>query len=158
MDSGTFGPLRLRWVRGVCMFSCNLPPALLAEWLGPFTCHCSNTGVEGTLNKSQHTKFTLKKKIFPLLLQLVFWTGNLSITSPTLYQQQAILVLLHEERWKIALNCEIVVAEGPWQEKDLLPSCLALNVVTMLVRTSYHKKIMQVYHDWKTKQQNIQRL
>ena len=26
-------------------------------------CHCGNTGVEQTLNKSQHTKFTLEKKI-----------------------------------------------------------------------------------------------
>ena len=28
------------------MFSCNLPPALLAEWPGSFTCYCGNTGVE----------------------------------------------------------------------------------------------------------------
>ena len=47
---------------------CNLPPALWAEWLGSFTCHCGNTGVEQTPNKSQHTKLTLEKKIFPLLL------------------------------------------------------------------------------------------
>ena len=25
-----------------CMFSYNLPPALLAEWLGSFTCYCGN--------------------------------------------------------------------------------------------------------------------
>ena len=31
-----------------CMFSCNLPPALLAEWPGSFTCYCGNTGVERT--------------------------------------------------------------------------------------------------------------
>ena len=32
-----------------CMrVSCNLPPALLAEWPGSFTCHCGNTGVERT--------------------------------------------------------------------------------------------------------------
>ena len=30
----------------VCVFSCNLPPALLAEWPGSFTCYCGNTGVE----------------------------------------------------------------------------------------------------------------
>ena len=30
-----------------CMhFNCNLPPALLAEWPGSFTCYCGNTGVE----------------------------------------------------------------------------------------------------------------
>ena len=31
---------------GACVFSCNLPPALLAEWPGSFTCHCGNTGLE----------------------------------------------------------------------------------------------------------------
>ena len=35
---------------------------------GLFTCHCGNTGVEWTPNKSQHTKLTLEKKIFPPLL------------------------------------------------------------------------------------------
>ena len=46
----------------------NLPPALLAEWPGSFSCHSGNTGVEWTLNKSQHTKLTRQKKIFlPLL-------------------------------------------------------------------------------------------
>ena len=27
-----------------CMFSCNLPPAFLSEWLGAFTWYCSNRG------------------------------------------------------------------------------------------------------------------
>ena len=30
----------------VCVFSRNLPPTLLAEWLGSFVCNCGNTGVE----------------------------------------------------------------------------------------------------------------
>ena len=48
------------------MFSCNLPPALLAEWPGFFTCYCGNTGVERIpKNKSQHRKSTLEKKILP---------------------------------------------------------------------------------------------
>ena len=37
-------PLRLCWVKAVCVFRCNPPPALLAEWPGSFVCHCSNTG------------------------------------------------------------------------------------------------------------------
>ena len=50
------------------MFGCNLPPALLVEGREPFMCHCSNTVVERTPNKSQHTKLTLEKKILlPLL-------------------------------------------------------------------------------------------
>ena len=27
---------------GVCVFTCNLPPVLLAEWPGSFTCYCGN--------------------------------------------------------------------------------------------------------------------
>ena len=61
-------PLWLRQVKDVCVFWCNLPTALLAEWLGSFTCHCGNKGVERTPNESQHTKLTLKKKILPPLL------------------------------------------------------------------------------------------
>ena len=69
MDSSMVSPLRLRWVEGVCVFRCNLPPALFADWPGSFMCYCGNTGVEQTLNKSLHTKLTLEKKILlPLLL------------------------------------------------------------------------------------------
>ena len=32
------------YTSGACVFSCNLPPALLAERPGSFTCYCSNTG------------------------------------------------------------------------------------------------------------------
>ena len=51
-----------------CVFRCNLPPALLAEWSGSFACHCGNKGVERTPNESQHIKLTLEKKILPSLL------------------------------------------------------------------------------------------
>ena len=81
LDSRIVSPLRLRWVKGVCVLRCNLPPALLAEWPGSFTCHCGNTGVERTPNMSQHTKLTLEKKnatVVPTGIR----TRNLSITSP----------------------------------------------------------------------------
>ena len=68
LDSSIVSLLRLHWVMGVCMFRCNLPPALLAKWPGSFTCHCGNTGVEQTTNKSQHTKLTLEEKNLPPLL------------------------------------------------------------------------------------------
>ena len=55
---------------GVWVFSCNLPPALLAEWPGSFTCYRGNTGGwNGYRNKSQHRKSTLEKKILPPLQQ-----------------------------------------------------------------------------------------
>ena len=56
LDSSIVSPLWLHWVKGVCMFRCNLPPALLAEWLGSLTCHCGNTGVERTQNKESTYK------------------------------------------------------------------------------------------------------
>ena len=58
----------LPWVKNVCMFRCNLPFALLVEWVGSFTCRCGNTGLEQTLSKSQHRKSTLEKEILQLLL------------------------------------------------------------------------------------------
>ena len=68
LNDNIVSPLWLQWVKGVHLFRCNLPPTLLEEWPGSFTCHCSNTGVERTPTKSQHTKFTLEKKILPMLL------------------------------------------------------------------------------------------
>ena len=62
LDSGIVSPLRLHWVKGVCMFRCNLPPALLAEWPGSLMCHCGNTGVEQTLNKVSTQSWLRKKK------------------------------------------------------------------------------------------------
>ena len=46
----------------------NLPPALLAEWPGSFTCYCGNTGWNGYRNKSQHRKLTLEKKILNVVV------------------------------------------------------------------------------------------
>ena len=39
----------IRKVYACLAHSCNLQPALLAEWLGSFTCCCGNTGVEQIL-------------------------------------------------------------------------------------------------------------
>ena len=57
------------------MFSCNLPPALLAEWPGSFTCYCDNSAWNGYQNKSQPRKLTPEiKMITPLLQGLEFAT------------------------------------------------------------------------------------
>ena len=54
--------------QGACVFSCNLPPALLAEYPGSFPCYCGNTGWNGYRSKSHHMKLTIgKKTILPLL-------------------------------------------------------------------------------------------
>ena len=54
--------------QGCMCVRCDLPPALLTEWQGSFMCHCGNTRVEQTPNKSPHTKLTQKRKILPSLL------------------------------------------------------------------------------------------
>ena len=44
----------------VCVFSCNLPPALLAEWPGSVTGYCAVTwGWNWYWNKSQHKNFLI---------------------------------------------------------------------------------------------------
>ena len=68
LDSGVVSPFRPRRVKVVCVFKCNLPPALLAQWLGSFTCNYGDSGVERTPNMCQHTNLTLEKKVLlPLL-------------------------------------------------------------------------------------------
>ena len=63
---------------------CNLPSALWTEWPGSFTCHCGNTGMERTPNKSQHTKLTRSEENSPAAPAWIR-THNLSITSPALW-------------------------------------------------------------------------
>ena len=47
------------------MFSCNLPPALLAEWPDFLRAAVVTRGWNGYRNKSQHRKSTLEMKILP---------------------------------------------------------------------------------------------
>jgi len=54
---------------GACVFSCNLPPALLAEWPGSFTCYCGNTKVERIPKYKSAQKVTPGEKNTPSLLQ-----------------------------------------------------------------------------------------
>ena len=110
------------------VFRCNLPPAFLAEWPGSSTCHCGNTGVERTPNKSQHTKFTLEKKILPPLLpgfELV------TFRSRFLYQRPALLpikILAHTNKISRLPNIIIILVTEAntcfvWM---LLPNCAGL--------------------------------
>ena len=42
-------PCHIISCKATYVFNCNLPPALLAEWPGSFTCYCRETGVERIL-------------------------------------------------------------------------------------------------------------
>ena len=52
----------LCWVKWVRVLICNRLHALLAEWLGSFMYHCSNTWVTLKRWKSQQRKWTLEEK------------------------------------------------------------------------------------------------
>ena len=47
LDNSTVSPLWLRWVKGVCVFRYNLPPALLAEWPGSLRATAVTQGWKG---------------------------------------------------------------------------------------------------------------
>ena len=53
-----------------CKIICGAPTTLAVKGLMMMmmTCHCGNTEMKQTQNKSQHTKLTLEKKILPPLL------------------------------------------------------------------------------------------
>ena len=53
-----------------CLFSCNLPPALLSKWPWSFMCYCGNTGVEQMLKVQTHLLRILPLCIFVPSLQL----------------------------------------------------------------------------------------
>ena len=85
LDSSIVSPLRLRWVKSVCVLRCNPPSAILAEWPGSFTCHYDNTGVERTPNKSAH-KVNTGEENSPAAAAGI-WTRNHSIRVQRSYQQ-----------------------------------------------------------------------
>ena len=68
---------------GVCVFSFNLPPALLAEWPGSFTCYCGNTRWNEYQNKSQPQTVDHGEENYPAA-PAGTRTRDLPIMSPTL--------------------------------------------------------------------------
>ena len=64
LNTGIVSPLRLRWVKSVCVFRCNLPPALWHNDRGLLRATVVTRGEERTWNKSQDTKLTLENKTF----------------------------------------------------------------------------------------------
>ena len=68
---------------GACVVSCNLSPALLADWPGSFTCYFGNTGVERIPKKESAQKVDLGEENSPATPAWIR-TRDLSITGPTL--------------------------------------------------------------------------
>ena len=68
MHQFTVSPYSKPHVLGACVFSCNLAPALLAEWLRSFTCYHKAWKWNGSWNMSGHRKLTMEKKLLPSLL------------------------------------------------------------------------------------------
>ena len=62
---------------------CNLPPALLEEWPGSFTCYCGNTGVERIPKLESAQKVDPGEENSPAASTGI-WTRDLSVTSQAL--------------------------------------------------------------------------
>ena len=125
------------------MFRCNLPHALLAQWPGSFTCHCSNTGVERTSNKSQHTRLGLEKKILPPLLpgfQLATFRSRVRRS----YQQAIPAPLL-------CPNCHTIDVERTLLiplSTEAIVNCMLLSINGSCEQTHSHAVLAAIRQNW----------
>ena len=94
-----------------CTFSCNLPLALLAEWLHFWQndwdlLHATavTQGWNGYQNKSQHRKLTQEEKILPLLLQGL---------APATFQSR----VRHSNHWAIP-TWDITQSKMAWRQMN----------------------------------------
>ena len=75
---------------GACVFSCNLPPALLAaEWPGSFTQYCGNAGLE--------RKLTVEEK----------FRSGLSGDNPALNKRRGFVTALPVAQCYSVINCSL---------------------------------------------------
>ena len=84
----------------------------MAEWQGSFTCHCGNTGMEWTTNKSAHDVHSGEENspAAPAGIQ----THNLSITSQALLQTSypsiwCIILCVNTAHWNLTQMCIVGV-------------------------------------------------
>ena len=57
----------------VCVFRCNLPPALLAEWPGSFTCCC---GINVLSTALGHLRMIEHQTLDSQMFYHLFWSGR----------------------------------------------------------------------------------
>ena len=69
----------------MCVFSCNLPPALLAEQLGSSICYCGNMGVEWILKEESAQKIDHGEENYPTAPQTPWYFHHDSGTLPVSY-------------------------------------------------------------------------
>ena len=81
------------------MFSCNLPPALLTEWPGSFTCYCGNTGVERIPKLESAQKVDPGEENSPAAPTGI-WTRDLSVSSPAFIDNTS-----HSFAWMVEMFC-----------------------------------------------------
>ena len=93
-----FSPLQVHWVRGIlCVFRCNLPPALLAEWLWSFMCHCGNVwdgmdtkeSAQKVCSGEENSPITFARIQTETLGSWVWRSTNLAIPTPNAKHRNA---------------------------------------------------------------------
>ena len=94
------------------MFSCNLPPALLAEWSALLRATAVTRGWNGYRNKSQNRKLTLEKKILPPFLQGTRLTSH-TFRSWVRRSNHWVIPPLQEPHCPVSSCCYILSMGGP---------------------------------------------
>ena len=142
-----------------CVFNCDLPPVLLAEWLGSFMHYCSNTGPKWIPNESAQKAATPAETQTPKIYLFLFleWdksylrkstTSVLSLfaatrvakdTGRTFFDVQSVSATR-----RICSNCqkrEISSTEAPSQTHSLNYS----HINKMYICVHIHTKTLETY-------------
>ena len=120
-------PLRLCWVKGVCVIRCNLHLLFWQNGRGLLRAIAiTGSGVEWTSNLSQHRKLTLKKKIDPRMSdywhvgQLLSNRHQASCNTRSSLAHPIPLNVTHETSLKIFFKSEIdIKSTGHFKTKCL---------------------------------------
>ena len=102
LDSGIVSSFWRCWIKGVCVFRCNLPPAPFGRMTGSFYV-LRHTGMKRTPNKSQHTELRAAGEENSPAAPAGIRTRNLSLTSPGVCQQAIPAPLVPHDNWRVPI-------------------------------------------------------
>ena len=103
--------------RSASVFKCNLPPALLAEWMESSICHCGNTEWNG--RKSQHRKLTLENKILLPLKNIHGGKTDSRWSCTSFWWTDIVIVIIPQFRYP----CRPTNTDTTWLGSDISDPC-----------------------------------
>ena len=136
--------------RGVRVFSCNKPPAILAEWPGSFACHCGSTRCGTDTETRVSTEVNFREDTSPAA-PVEDRTRNLPIASPALYYRKR-LVALNAKAWfhyfqqrKKKRKEELVGAFSPVNHKGLHQGWTQTSLYLQVIHFTSHHTTSHVF-------------